>query len=116
MKDQLHELPAAMHHPKAQNLERAAVCRSSQRPALVRCPVLSQIKPHIPRRCVPLPSISLNLLLAKILSLESENFGFPQRSRLVGAAETTFDIAPRSMTKTSTSPVDIVYGCDYDGI
>jgi len=98
VKDQLHELPAAMHHPKAQNLERAAVCRSSQRPALVRCPVLSQIKPHIPRRCVPLPSISLNLLLAKILSLESENFGFPQRSRLVGAAERLLP-RPRSMTK-----------------
>lgn len=63
---------------KAQNLERAAGCPSSQRPALVRCPVLGQVRSQAPQLVVPLPSKSSNFLFAQVLSLEPEDFGFPR--------------------------------------
>lgn len=100
---------------KAQNLERAAVCQSSQCPALVRFPVLGQIESQAPLLVVPLPSIPLNFFLAKRLSLESKHFGFPQRAYLVGG-RTTAVRPPQQSVNADTSAVDNVSGKNYMSI
>lgn len=57
-----------MHYIKAENHEKSVTSQSSFSSAMVRCPALSQIKPHNPLLVVLLPSILLNFIIANIHS------------------------------------------------
>lgn len=82
-KNQSTHFPKAMHYIKAENHEKSVTSQSSFSSAMVRCPALSQIKPHNPLLVVLLPSILLNFIIANIHSTKTA-VGFPHSASCVG--------------------------------